>query len=200
MGGCFGRRHQPIAAGDQPPLSGQGAARESACSNLSSVFGGCPSFLSAFLSLLMVVQTFPMKIQEPPVSCDAGRVGGGDADCDKPSCEDVPRLDLTALTEENSWGGRPSGCSFHPRAACLSHTQDYFIPKYVEVWSKSAQRPAPHMVVWAAAAHVPPLRAPPSASPTGFKVKRSSWDTHICRRKWYRRRECLPCCQKKYYY
>uniref|UniRef100_H3D0E9 Family with sequence similarity 13 member A n=1 Tax=Tetraodon nigroviridis TaxID=99883 RepID=H3D0E9_TETNG len=47
-----------------------------------------------------------MKIQEPPVTCDAGRVGGGggDADCDKPSCEDVPRLDLTALTEENNWG------------------------------------------------------------------------------------------------
>ncbi|TWW58751.1 Protein FAM13A [Takifugu flavidus] len=49
--------------------------------------------------------TFRMKIQEPPVSCDAGRVGGGDPDCDKPSCEDVPRLDLTALTEENHWGG-----------------------------------------------------------------------------------------------
>ncbi|XP_056891226.1 protein FAM13A isoform X4 [Takifugu flavidus] len=52
-------------------------------------------------------QTFRMKIQEPPVSCDAGRVGGGDPDCDKPSCEDVPRLDLTALTEENHWGAEP---------------------------------------------------------------------------------------------
>lgn len=67
----------------------------------------------------MVVQTFRMKIQEPPVSCDAGRVGGGDPDCDKPSCEDVPRLDLTALTEENNWGGRPSS-----GPACFSNTMD----------------------------------------------------------------------------
>lgn len=74
--------------------------------------------LSALLFLLMVVQAFRMKIQEPPVTCDAGRVGGGggDADCDKPSCEDVPRLDLTALTEENNWGGRPPGGCFHPPA------------------------------------------------------------------------------------
>lgn len=105
-----------------PAPSGRAAsARESACSNLRSVFRGCPSLSSAFLFLLMVVQTFRMKIQEPPVSCDAGRVGGGDADCDKPSCEDVPRLDLTALTEENSWGGRPSGCCFHP-GLHVSHT------------------------------------------------------------------------------
>ena len=105
-----------------------GSARESACPNLSSVLTGCSSLLSAFLFLLMVVQTFRMKIQEPPVSCDAGRVGGGDADRDKPSCEDVPRLDLTALTEENNWGGRPSGWCFHPQAAGFSHTQGYFVP------------------------------------------------------------------------
>nr|XP_046272138.1 LOW QUALITY PROTEIN: protein FAM13A [Scatophagus argus] len=54
-------------------------------------------------------QTLRMKIQESPVSCDAGRVGGGevrglDPDCEKTSCEDVPRLDLTALTEDNNWG------------------------------------------------------------------------------------------------
>lgn len=116
------------------PSGGAGSAPESGCPNLSSVFTGCASLLSALSFLLMVVQTFRMKIQEPPVSCDAGRVGGGggggDADRDKPSCEDVPRLDLTALTEENNWGGRPPGCCFRPRGACSSHTQDYFIPKY----------------------------------------------------------------------
>ncbi|XP_063740040.1 protein FAM13A isoform X2 [Eleginops maclovinus] len=52
-------------------------------------------------------KTLRMKIQESPVTCDTGRVGGGevrasDPDCE--SCEDVPRLDLTALTEENNWG------------------------------------------------------------------------------------------------
>ncbi|XP_039469285.1 protein FAM13A isoform X1 [Oreochromis aureus] len=49
-----------------------------------------------------------MKIQESLVTCDAGRVGGEvrgpDSDCEKTSCEDVPRLDLTALTEDNNWG------------------------------------------------------------------------------------------------
>lgn len=60
----------------------------------------------------MVVQTLRMKIQESPVTCDTGRVSGGevrgsDADCE--SCEDVPRLDLTALTEENNWGGKATG-------------------------------------------------------------------------------------------
>ncbi|XP_027138876.1 protein FAM13A isoform X1 [Larimichthys crocea] len=60
-------------------------------------------------------QTFRMKIQESPVTCDTGRVGGGggevrgsDPDCEKTSCEDVPRLDLTALTEDNNnWGDSP---------------------------------------------------------------------------------------------
>ena len=60
----------------------------------------------------MVVQTLRMKIQESPVTCDTGRVGGGDvrgSDADRESCEDVPRLDLTALTEENNWGGKATG-------------------------------------------------------------------------------------------
>uniref|UniRef100_A0A8C4GT79 Family with sequence similarity 13 member A n=1 Tax=Dicentrarchus labrax TaxID=13489 RepID=A0A8C4GT79_DICLA len=64
--------------------------------------------LSLFSLSLMVVQTFRMKIQESPVTCDTGRVGGevrgSDPDCEKTSCEDVPRLDLTALTEDNNWG------------------------------------------------------------------------------------------------
>ncbi|XP_008289837.1 protein FAM13A isoform X2 [Stegastes partitus] len=59
--------------------------------------------------LLPASQTLRMKIQESPVACDTGRVGGGevkgsDPDCEKTSCEDVPRLDLTALTEDNNWG------------------------------------------------------------------------------------------------
>ncbi|KAK2817171.1 hypothetical protein Q5P01_025362 [Channa striata] len=53
--------------------------------------------------------TLRMKIQESSITCDTGRVGGGevrgsDPDCEKTSCEDVPRLDLTALTEDNNWG------------------------------------------------------------------------------------------------
>ncbi|TKS68343.1 Protein FAM13A [Collichthys lucidus] len=61
--------------------------------------------------------TFRMKIQESPVTCDTGRVGGGgggggevrgsDPDCEKTSCEDVPRLDLTTLTEDNNNWGEP---------------------------------------------------------------------------------------------
>uniref|UniRef100_A0A3Q3MAS6 Family with sequence similarity 13 member A n=1 Tax=Mastacembelus armatus TaxID=205130 RepID=A0A3Q3MAS6_9TELE len=55
------------------------------------------------------LQTCRMKIQESPVACDTGMVGGvevrgSDSDCEKTSCEDVPRLDLTALTEDNNWG------------------------------------------------------------------------------------------------
>ncbi|XP_034087275.1 protein FAM13A isoform X1 [Gymnodraco acuticeps] len=52
-------------------------------------------------------KTLRMKIQESPVTCDIGRVGGGEvraSDPDRESCEDVPRLDLTSLTEENNWG------------------------------------------------------------------------------------------------
>ncbi|XP_069024241.1 protein FAM13A isoform X1 [Embiotoca jacksoni] len=57
-------------------------------------------------------QTLRMKIQESPVTCDTGRVGSGeerglDPDCERTGCEDVPRLDLTALTEDNNWGGSP---------------------------------------------------------------------------------------------
>ncbi|XP_050926529.1 protein FAM13A isoform X6 [Lates calcarifer] len=57
-------------------------------------------------------QTLRMKIQESPVTCDTGRVSSGevrgsDPDCEKTSCEDVPRLDLTALTEDNNWGDSP---------------------------------------------------------------------------------------------
>lgn len=63
----------------------------------------------------MVVQTLKMKIQESPVTCDTGRVGGEvrgpDSDCEKTNCEDVPRLDLTALTEDNNWGGEPGDLS-----------------------------------------------------------------------------------------
>ncbi|XP_030585167.1 protein FAM13A isoform X2 [Archocentrus centrarchus] len=55
--------------------------------------------------------TLKMKIQESPVTCDMGRVGGEvrgpDSDCEKTNCEDVPRLDLTALTEDNNWGDSP---------------------------------------------------------------------------------------------
>uniref|UniRef100_A0A1A8J394 Family with sequence similarity 13, member A n=1 Tax=Nothobranchius kuhntae TaxID=321403 RepID=A0A1A8J394_NOTKU len=49
--------------------------------------------------------TFRMKIQESPVACDPGRIGG----VSDPDCEDVPRLDLTALTED-SWGEPISAC------------------------------------------------------------------------------------------
>uniref|UniRef100_A0A1A7YNY6 Family with sequence similarity 13, member A n=1 Tax=Iconisemion striatum TaxID=60296 RepID=A0A1A7YNY6_9TELE len=50
-------------------------------------------------------RTFRMKIQESPVACDPGRMGG----VSEPDCEDVPRLDLTALTED-SWGEPISAC------------------------------------------------------------------------------------------
>uniref|UniRef100_A0A8C2WJ48 Family with sequence similarity 13 member A n=1 Tax=Cyclopterus lumpus TaxID=8103 RepID=A0A8C2WJ48_CYCLU len=49
-------------------------------------------------------ETFRMKIQESPVTCDTGRVGGGEVRGSDSDREDVPRLDLTALTEENNWG------------------------------------------------------------------------------------------------
>ncbi|XP_074541885.1 protein FAM13A isoform X2 [Halichoeres trimaculatus] len=64
-------------------------------------------------SPLPPLQTLRMKIQESPITCDIGRVGssgevrGSDPDCEKTSCEDVPRLDLTALTEDNNWGDSP---------------------------------------------------------------------------------------------
>ncbi|XP_028302594.1 protein FAM13A isoform X2 [Gouania willdenowi] len=55
-------------------------------------------------------RTLSMKIQESPVTCDTGRSGevrGSDSDCEKTSCQDVPRLDLTSLTEENNNWGEP---------------------------------------------------------------------------------------------
>lgn len=73
----------------------------------------------------MVVQTLRMKIQESPVTCDTGRVGGGggggevrgtDPDREKTGCEDVPRLDLTALTEDSNWGGEASRADLHALA------------------------------------------------------------------------------------
>ncbi|KAK1887040.1 Protein FAM13A, partial [Dissostichus eleginoides] len=75
MGGCFDSRGSQSGAGSSPSLRAG--------------------------------PTLRMKIQESPVTCDTGRVGGGevrasDPDCE--SCEDVPRLDLTSLTEENNWG------------------------------------------------------------------------------------------------
>uniref|UniRef100_A0A3B5QAW1 Family with sequence similarity 13 member A n=1 Tax=Xiphophorus maculatus TaxID=8083 RepID=A0A3B5QAW1_XIPMA len=52
-------------------------------------------------------QTLRMKIQESPAACDAGRIGGGEMRASEPDREDVPRLDLTALTEDSSWGDSP---------------------------------------------------------------------------------------------
>uniref|UniRef100_A0A665XC58 FAM13A-like domain-containing protein n=1 Tax=Echeneis naucrates TaxID=173247 RepID=A0A665XC58_ECHNA len=79
------------------------------CLNLKSVFTGWSSCLRALFFSLMVVQTLRMKIQDSPITCDMGRVSSGDmrgsdTDCEKTNCEDVPRLDLTTLTEDNNWG------------------------------------------------------------------------------------------------
>ncbi|XP_037546585.1 protein FAM13A isoform X2 [Nematolebias whitei] len=54
----------------------------------------------------MVVQTLRMKIQDSSVACDpAGRIGSGEVHVSEPDCEDVPRLDMKALTEDGgSWG------------------------------------------------------------------------------------------------
>ncbi|KAF6718724.1 Protein FAM13A [Oryzias melastigma] len=62
-------------------------------------------------------QALRMKIQESPVTCDTARVGGvevrgSDPDREKTSCEDVPRLDLTALTED-CWGEPAPAYSLH---------------------------------------------------------------------------------------
>uniref|UniRef100_A0A672YUL9 Family with sequence similarity 13 member A n=1 Tax=Sphaeramia orbicularis TaxID=375764 RepID=A0A672YUL9_9TELE len=95
-----------------PLLFGQGLERECVWLNLKSVFTVWTLWFESapFFFSLMVVQTLRMKIQESPVACDTGRVGSGDVrgssdpDCEKTSCEDVPRLDLTALTEDSNWG------------------------------------------------------------------------------------------------
>lgn len=80
----------------------------------------------------MVVQTLRMKIQESPITCDIGRVGssgevrGSDPDCEKTSCEDVPRLDLTALTEDNNWGGKSTDLLFFYAFVSHPHANDPF--------------------------------------------------------------------------
>ncbi|XP_063332194.1 protein FAM13A isoform X8 [Pelmatolapia mariae] len=94
-----------------------------------------------------------MKIQESPVTCDAGRVGGEvrgpDSDCEKTSCEDVPRLDLTALTEDNNWGDSPFCNSpfldfksiFHP-SCCDEPTPAYSLQR--ESMDREEARLSPH--------------------------------------------------------
>ncbi|XP_061888598.1 protein FAM13A isoform X3 [Entelurus aequoreus] len=57
-------------------------------------------------------QTLRMKIQESPAIRDprlggGGEVRGSDPERDKASCEDVPRLDLTTLGQDNSNWGEP---------------------------------------------------------------------------------------------
>ncbi|XP_054634419.1 protein FAM13A isoform X2 [Dunckerocampus dactyliophorus] len=59
-----------------------------------------------------LTQTLRMKIQESPAVCDPRVGGGGEVrasgpERDKASCEDVPRLDLTALSEDSSNWGEP---------------------------------------------------------------------------------------------
>uniref|UniRef100_A0A8C7WA67 Family with sequence similarity 13 member A n=1 Tax=Oncorhynchus mykiss TaxID=8022 RepID=A0A8C7WA67_ONCMY len=59
------------------------------------------------LCLSMVVQTrlSSMKIQELPSSCEtADRKGVNGRSSDQECGEDVPRLDLSALTDDNNWG------------------------------------------------------------------------------------------------
>lgn len=108
----------------------------------------------------MVVQTFRMKIQESPLGCDSG--GSGQlrgADPDKPSCEDVPRLDLTALTEDNSWGGEAIlAIVLLFSRFFLHHMQDKCILNRSYVGCKHTHamcplHPALHMAAWAAVAH-----------------------------------------------
>lgn len=152
------------------PSAGAGPARESVRVNLKSVFTRWPSSLSAPFLSLMVVQTLRMKIQESPVTCDTGRVGGGDVrgsdpDCEKTSCEDVPRLDLTALTEDSSWGGEGGGvlllfsCFACCVVACRQTRQG--------PWTHAqATHPALRTGAWGAAAHLlPPPSPPPGAAP-----------------------------------
>lgn len=80
----------------------------------------------------MVVQTLRMKIQESPVACDpAGRIGGGEVRVSEPDCEDVPRLDLTALTEDSgNWGGEDArlhhAASFNTPIIYLTHMKALF--------------------------------------------------------------------------
>lgn len=163
--------------------------------NLKSVFTGWSSLLSALFFTLMVVQTSRMKIQESPVTCDTGRIGGGDvrgSDPDHESCEDVPRLDLTALTEENNWGGEATGHLTVVFCACifLPHAMLYFLNRSNAIWNTRLftqtcpNNPPPSSAHGclgssctpsaASPAPPPPPDAAPSASPAGFNCKRSS--------------------------
>lgn len=137
----LGRMFLPRGAGQwearASPL-GRGLARARECvAQLKECVRKLPVVFveGSFSSTLMVVQTLRMKIQESPVTCDMGRGGGGggevrgaDPDCEKTGCEDVPRLDLTALTEDSSWGGEASQAAWaHTRLLymlppLLSHT------------------------------------------------------------------------------
>ena len=118
MGGCFGQREAANHSEGAAPSDRAGPVRGERVAQLKELCSqaATPSLSARLFSFsLMVVQTLRMKIQESPVTCDTGRVvvgggGGGDVrasdpDCEKTSCEDVPRLDLTALTEDNNWGG-----------------------------------------------------------------------------------------------
>ncbi|XP_049422668.1 protein FAM13A isoform X1 [Epinephelus fuscoguttatus] len=98
-------------------------------------------------------QTSRMKIQESPVTCDTGRIGGGDvrgSDPDHESCEDVPRLDLTALTEENNWGDSPFISTpfldfksiFH--SSCCDEPVPAFSPLQRESMDREEARLSPH--------------------------------------------------------
>lgn len=112
-----------------------------------------------------------MKIQESPYTCDTGRVSGGevrgsDTDCEKTSCEDVPRLDLTALTEDNNWGGEAGGhlnvvfrLSFFLHATLqmgliLSAIHIFLYEHTCPDNPLTVLHPALHMGVWVAAAHL----------------------------------------------
>ncbi|XP_044046766.1 protein FAM13A isoform X2 [Siniperca chuatsi] len=100
-------------------------------------------------------QTLRMKIQESPVTCDTGRVGGGDVrgsdpDCERTSHEDVPRLDLTALTEDNNWGDSPFFNTpfldfksiFHP--SCCDEPVPAYSPMQRESMDREEARLSPH--------------------------------------------------------
>ncbi|XP_034451073.1 protein FAM13A isoform X2 [Hippoglossus hippoglossus] len=98
-------------------------------------------------------QTLRMKIQESPVSCDTGRVSSGevrDSDCEKTSREDVPRLDLTALTEDDNWGESSFfnvpfldfKTIFHP--SCCDEPVPAYSPLQRESMDREEARLSPH--------------------------------------------------------
>lgn len=78
----------------------------------------------------MVVQTrlSSMKIQELPSSCEtADRRGVIGRSSDQECGEDVPRLDLSALTDDNNWGGKSST---PPPSLPLFHTLPQSFPSF----------------------------------------------------------------------